>query len=135
MTPLTDLRKLAMEATKGKWISNSTGIIMAYGTTDTYCGAVLSSIICCEDTEMSDGEGRNWSTSGTKQGNAAYLSAANPSQILVLLDVIEKVREALALSKKLCGSCTSDVCDDTTAITVNEALQLIDSLNKSEGKY
>jgi len=35
---------------------------------------------------------------------------------------------ALRLADKLCGSCTSDVCGDTTAITIKDALKHIEDL-------
>ena len=56
--------------TKGP-LTASGRFINAFGSVDTWDGPVHSTLIVCEPTEQSDGEGRIWTAGGTAEGNAA----------------------------------------------------------------
>lgn len=51
------------------------------------------------------------------------------------LTLLRDVEEALRMAANLCGRCTPDVCDDSTAISVYEALPAIQELvRRAEAK-
>jgi hypothetical protein len=88
--------RAAMEGvTPGPW-SASGRFVSAIGGVDTCAGAVHGTIIACEETWQSDGEGREWSTSGSADRNAAWVARCTPDNIAALLTVIEQTRERAA---------------------------------------
>lgn len=75
---LATLDALFAAATPGEWKPRtmySLSVVDAPGGTDTYFGTVWGSIVTCEETEQTDGEGRTWSAGGTAKANAALIAA------------------------------------------------------------
>jgi hypothetical protein len=54
-------------------LSASGRFISAVGSIDTWHGPVHGTIIVCEPTEQTDGDGRNWTAGGSPEANAARI--------------------------------------------------------------
>ena len=77
---LTDLERLALAATPGKWaVSPATS---SYFGVRTVCGRMLFTSIIRSSQEEA-------------QANAAYIAALSPERVLAMIAVIDQMRDAL----------------------------------------
>lgn len=88
-------RKAMEGVTPGDWSANGR-FISAIGGVDTCEGAVYATIITCDHTYQSDGEGRHWSTTGSAERNAAWIVKCSPPAVAKLLDAYEAARSRAA---------------------------------------
>lgn len=79
--------------TTGDWKSFDNRV-MAEGSTDTYSGSVLGTIIRCEATSvLQDFEGRVWSTNGSPSNNAKHVANCSHKNMKLILKYISKLKK------------------------------------------
>lgn len=124
MTPLeliTALRRASEKATPGPWTH---GFEDGYGErSDNVGGCIVGDTVVVRDADYV-----GHPVGVQSEENAAYIALANPTNIKVLLDTLERAVEALELIASEVSGCTTGGYYSCGALCADEAREALEKL-------